>query len=389
MQQQTDERPHPPDWAALANGGDADAIAPLLLSAFSQPSFQIQSRAVGQTLQIFLLGDRLPDAEVAIDTIQQTLAELTLPWQLVQVEGYILGAIAPVWSQTFGVIGLQPTLPLSSVQTPQPVAVRPPLRSSPSRKTVSKISRGSTSRPSQSLSYETIGVLMLGFVLAIPLSALGFLRVLFHGWLILVHEIGHALTYWLFGYPAVPSVNLLYGGGITLAMGRLWLLAWLILGGLGYLIYRCRRSSNALSWLLTIAVVYALLAFSPWHTRLISYMGHGAETLALIGCLYFAIGGYFCKLGGERVIYAMLGWFTWFESLRFAWGLLFDTAARARYIGGIGGVLDNDFVKLADSFEVGLGAIATFFLLVSAVAPVIAILLYRYEARWQNALWRK
>lgn len=240
----------------------------------------------------------------------------------------------------------------------------------------------------QALPNEAIGVLMTGFLLAIPLSALGFLRVLFHGWLILVHELGHALTYWLFGYPAVPSINLLYGGGITLAMGRLWLLVWSILGGLGYLIYRCRRSSNSLSWLLAITVVYSLLAFSSWHIHLISYMGHGAETLALIGCLYCAIGGYFCKLGGERTIYAMLGWFTWFETIRFAWGLLFDATARANYIGGIGGVIDNDFVKLAASFDVGLGAIATFFLIASIIAPVIAGVLYRYEARWQNTLRR-
>ncbi|MEM8809960.1 MAG: hypothetical protein AAGF01_28415, partial [Cyanobacteria bacterium P01_G01_bin.38] len=290
MAAEPDSQQPQPDWNALAANGEADAIAPLLRAVFSQPSFQIQARAMGPTLQIFLLGDQLPEAAIATQQIQQALIQRSLPWQSATVEGYILGAILPTWTHQF------------DLQTPQ--ALAPPFQQKAHKagqKTSQKISRQAVSAPDearptraqrirpkvistlskgpQTLANETIGVLVTGFFLAIPLSVMGFLRMLFHGWLILVHELGHALTYWLFGYPAIPSVNLLYGGGITLAMGRLWLLVWMILGGLGYLMYRCRRSSNALSWILTMTVAYALLAFSPWHTRLISYMGHGAETL--------------------------------------------------------------------------------------------------------------
>ena len=208
------------------------------------------------------------------------------------------------------------------------------------------------------------------------------------GFVLMAHEVGHAVTYWLFGYPAVPSVNLLFGGGITLAMGRVWLLVWLMLGGLAYLGYRYRRSTNTLSWLLAITIVYSLCAFTPWHTRMISYMGHGAENLAIILCLYFAMGGYFCKLGGERAIYAMLGFFTWFVDMNFAWQISHNAAIRAQYVGGIGGMIDNDFVKLAGSLGVSLDAIATFFLITSLVTPIIAFLLYRYESYWQRALSR-
>ncbi|MEO1403479.1 MAG: hypothetical protein AAFV72_19835 [Cyanobacteria bacterium J06635_1] len=393
------QRPQP-DWDTLAANGEADAIAPLLRAAFSQPSFQIQVHAMGSTLRIFLLGDQLPEAAIATQRIQQTLVQRSLPWQSVTVEGYILGAILPTWTHQFALQTTQGlALPFhpqntdkAGQKTPQKTCRQavlitddePLTRTQRIRpKVISTLSKGP-----QTLPNETIGVLVTGFLLAIPLSVVGFLRMLFHGWLILVHELGHALTYWLFGYPAIPSVNLLYGGGITLAMGRLWLLVWMILGGFGYLIYRCRRSSNALSWILTMTLAYTLLAFFPWHTRLISYMGHGAETLAITGCLYLAIGGYWCKVGGERTLYAMLGWFTWFETIRFAWGLLFDATARANYIGGIGGVLDNDFVKLANSFDVELGTITTFFLIGTIVAPIVALFLYRYEAHWQNALWR-
>ncbi len=238
----------------------------------------------------------------------------------------------------------------------------------------------------RTLTNDGVGALITGLVIALPLVAIGLLRTLFYGFVIMVHELGHATTYWLFGYPAVPSVNLLFGGGITLAMGRLWLLVWLLVGGLAYFIYRYRHSSNALSWLLSITAGYSLIAFSPWHTRMIAYMGHGAENLAIVLCLYFAMGGYFCKLGGERAIYAMLGFFTWFVDLQFAWQIIHDVATRADYINGIGGMLDNDFVTLASSLGMGLDAIATFFLMTSLISPVIAFLLYRYERYWQRAL---
>lgn len=236
------------------------------------------------------------------------------------------------------------------------------------------------------LTGDAVGALVTGLVLAIPLTGIGLLRTLFYGFVIMVHELGHAAAYWLFGYPAVPSVNLLFGGGITLAMGRIWLLVWLILAGLGYLIYRYRSSSNALSWLLGATAVYGLFTFSSWHTLLISYAGHGAENLAIVLCLYFAMGGYFCKLGGERTIYAMLGFFTWFVDLQFAWQLMYDAAKRTSYINGIGGMLDNDFVTLADGLGMSLDAIATLFLLTSLISPVVAFLLYRYERYWQRAL---
>ena len=241
-------------------------------------------------------------------------------------------------------------------------------------------------RASRALTSDAVGAIITGLVLALPLVAIGLLRTLFYGFVIMVHELGHATTYWLFGYPAVPSVNLLFGGGITLAMGRIWLLVWLILAGLAYLICRYRHSSNALSWLLGLTVGYSLIAFSPWHTRMISYMGHGAENLAIVLCLYFAMGGYFCKLGGERAIYAMLGFFTWFVDLQFAWQIMHDAAVRANYVNGIGGMLDNDFVRLASSLGMELNAIATFFLFTSLISPVIAFVLYRYEQRWQQAL---
>jgi hypothetical protein len=84
----------------------------------------------------------------------------------------------------------------------------------------------------------------------------------------------------------------------------------------------------------------------------------------------------------------MLGFFTWFVDLQFAWQLTYDAAMRANYLNGIGGMLDNDFVTLASSLGMDLDAIATFFLITSLISPVIAFFLYRYEEYWQRALSR-
>ncbi|MCY7392444.1 MAG: hypothetical protein LH647_13460, partial [Leptolyngbyaceae cyanobacterium CAN_BIN12] len=49
--------------------------------------------------------------------------------------------------------------------------------------------------------------------------------------------------------------------------------------------------------------------------------------------------------------------------------------------GGIGGVLDNDFVILAtEYFQTDLAAIAQWFLVACLLAPVFAFLVLRYES---------
>jgi hypothetical protein len=404
-----DEQPGftPLNLIELATQGDAQAVGALLQTALNNPAWQLQALAGNRGLQVFLLGEQLPNQSEGTRLIQAAFSQWpSMPWPQVTIESYVIGATVPTWVSEFG---LQPSgnAPGSRPMPPDPLR-RPSLQSSrshpltvPPGGTLAPQARHfATTRPASSavikprppevrrLGSETMGALITGLVLAIPLMAIGLLRTLFQGFLVMVHELGHAATYWLFGYPAVPAVNLLYGGGITLSPGRVWFLVWVILAGLAYLSYRYRRSTNTLSWLIATTGLYSLCAFTDWHTRLMAYMGHGAETLAIILCLYFAMGGYFCKWGGERSIYAMLGFFTWFADIQFAWGLLYDATLQANYVNGIGGVIDNDFVVLAGSLGVRLGAIATFFLITSLLAPLVAILGFRYEPYWQRACLR-
>jgi hypothetical protein len=217
-------------------------------------------------------------------------------------------------------------------------------------------------------------------VLAIVLFSLGPLNLLFRGFLILVHEVGHAVTHWLFGRPAIPTVNLLFGGGVTLVLGQSALLIGLIYAGMAFLIYCLRSYPRLQGCLVAIAILYTLCLSGQMNTMLATFMGHGMELVAIFVCLYLAASGYFCRITGDRTIYAMLGFFTYFCDVQFSWRLIHDPDFRSWYEGGIGGMIDNDFVILANEYVgVDLSAIATGFLLACLVTPILVFLVLRYQ----------
>ncbi|HEY9617063.1 MAG TPA: hypothetical protein V6C64_09490 [Microcoleaceae cyanobacterium] len=235
---------------------------------------------------------------------------------------------------------------------------------------------------------QGLNALVVGFLLAIVLSNVGILRVLFYGFNVLVHELGHAVTDWLFGRPAIPTVNILYGGGVTLTGGQSPLVIGLVYAGIGYLFYRSRHYPRVLGVLTGFTILYTLCLLTSLNMILTIFMGKGMEGIAIVVCLYLAISGYYCRFVGDRAIYAMLGFYTFFSGLRFSWQLLHDVDYRANYEEGIGGgAIDNDFVILATQyFHVDLSVIANFFLLCCLLAPAIAFLLYRYERWWVNGI---
>ncbi len=236
----------------------------------------------------------------------------------------------------------------------------------------------------QPISTVGLGALGTGLLLAIALFSIGFLHLLFNGFLVMVHEVGHAITHWLFGRPAIPTVNILFGGGITLAMEQVALLVVAIYLGFAWLLYRVRRYPRVQGLLVVVILLYSYCLLTPTNQMLTTFMGHGMELVAIALCLYLATSGYFCRIKGDRTIYAMLGFFTLFHDIQFSWRLGHDADYRAWYEGGIGGMIDNDFVILADYFRVDLGTIAAWFLIACLIAPAIALILFRYEACWRR-----
>ncbi|MEB3226567.1 MAG: hypothetical protein VKJ86_12265, partial [Synechococcus sp.] len=77
------------------------------------------------------------------------------------------------------------------------------------------------------LAKGTANALISGSLLGLVLFFLPPTRFILNTFLTFVHEIGHAIAYWMFGYPAVPSFDFVFGGGITLALNRAPIIFWL------------------------------------------------------------------------------------------------------------------------------------------------------------------
>ncbi len=225
--------------------------------------------------------------------------------------------------------------------------------------------------------------LSIGLGLSIILILVNPLTVMFHGFGLLVHELGHTITHWLFGRPAIPTINFMFGGGLTLVFDHSPFVISLVYLAIAFLFYLCRFYPRLQGILVLFVGVYTWCLLTPTNVMLSTWMGHGMEAISIVVCLYLSGSGYFCRMIGDRTIYAMLGFFTLFSNIQFAWKLIYDVEFRDWYEDGKGGMLDNDLTILAnDYFHINLSVIAGFFLICCLLAPVFAFLLFRFEELW-------
>ncbi len=343
-----------------ANRGEIRAILALLKQAFADREITVKVSLQSNCLRILLESDRVPDAKAAIALIHEKLQHLRSDRiQSVQVFGRVTEVNQTSWAET---LNLAPTSTVA-VDLAQTQAVKPSPRSL-----------------TQPIDSKGLGALLTGFILAIFLTIISPLRVLFYGFLILVHEVGHAVTHWLFGRPAIPTVNLAYGGGVTLTFDQSKIVLCLIYLAIAFLVYYCRHYRFILVLLGIFTSVYSFCLANSTNLMLSTFMGHGMELVAIATCLYLSMSGYFCRFSGDRSIYSMLGFFTLFADVDFSWKLTHDLDYREMYEGGIGGVIDNDFVILArDYFNVNLSVVANDFLIGCLVIPLVIFLVFRYE----------
>jgi hypothetical protein len=291
------------------------------------------------------------------------------------------------WMESFlldGVAALPPNLvpePELPTKEAEPKPGKPSAISHPPQKRpLSSPTTPSASTPkavrttTKGIASKGIEALLIGLFLAIVLFHGGFLKVIFYGAVVLVHEVGHAVTHWAFGRPAIPTVNLYFGGGVTLTFGQVWLINVAIYIGIAYLLYRLRTYPKAQGILVLLTLIYTYCLFTPTNRMLSVFMGHGMELVAIALCLHLSATGKLCRIPGDRAIYAMLGFFIFFCDVEFCWKLLHDIDYRASYEDGIGGMMDNDFVILAnDYFRVDLSRIVNGFLLGCFLAVAVGL----------------
>jgi hypothetical protein len=218
-----------------------------------------------------------------------------------------------------------------------------------------------------------------------PLAALLCFAIWWFQWTLntfktLVHEMGHAMFGWLFGYPSFPAFDVLWGGGVTLHIDRHPVLLAVIFTGILALLYVYRANRTTLALLVGLLGIYALLAFTSLHSLIIVFMGHGTELLIAGIFLYRALSGRAVVHAVERPLYAVIGFFLVFSDLGFAYRLIGSASFREEYTCAKGGCIDMDFVRIAtEHLHVKLASVAGFFLVCCLIVPVVAFLAFRYE----------
>jgi hypothetical protein len=228
------------------------------------------------------------------------------------------------------------------------------------------------------------GAALTALVLALPWPrfALSYLTTL-------IHEFGHALVGWAFGYPSVPRFDFTYGGGVTTMQGRSTLILGIVYVLLGLAVVSYRRNRPTLIALAAGLGLFALCAHTDLHRVIILFMGHGMELVIAAVFLYRALSASAVVHALERPLYAMCGFFILASDLHFGWRLMTSPAARRAYGAAKGGGHWMDFDRIARHLHVGLPTIAFVFLACCLLAALIAFLIYRYQDRLFDLLARR
>jgi len=223
--------------------------------------------------------------------------------------------------------------------------------------------------------------IIIGSILAIIVFLIPFLSFIFRYFITLVHEFGHALTGWLFGYPSIPAFDFVYGGGITMHQCRTMEIVYFVY--FLFFVLFCIYRKNKLSLLVIscLVILYSIFAFTNLHKILNLFMGHGSELIFAGIFTYRAISGTAIINPLERPLYAFLGFFTILCDTQFAFRLITSTHHRAQYQSAKGGGHWMDFSRIAENYlHIDLTTVAAFFLVLCLATIPLCYLYYRYEA---------
>jgi hypothetical protein len=194
---------------------------------------------------------------------------------------------------------------------------------------------------------------------------------------VLVHELGHTLAGWLFGYPSIPAFDFTYGGGVTAHQQRSVLVLLCAYGGLAALVYAARQDRRTLGAALGLVVLFALLAHTRWHQALILAAGHGAELLVAMLFFYRALSGHAILNPLERPLYAALGFYLALHNVQLGWSLASSWYEREVYAQAKGGAHQMDFSRLAsEHLRISLAGVARLHVLASLAALPLVFLGY-------------
>ena len=228
----------------------------------------------------------------------------------------------------------------------------------------------------------------IGLGLSLVLVKLPFMGLLFHPLVTIVHELGHSVAGWIFGYPSIPAFDFSEGGGVTFhfredpdRLGN-----WIMFGIILVLLWRTRRHRPTTIGLLGFGAIYGYLAFTHWHEAIILAAGEGAVLIMASVFLNRAMTGTALLQADERPAYAMVGFILLFNEVSFFWRLANDASFRDFYDEGKS-YADNDLVRLMTEQRIhtSLPAMGNYGLGICVAMVILARLAYAYEGeitRW-------
>jgi hypothetical protein len=122
-------------------------------------------------------------------------------------------------------------------------------------------------------------------IIRIPATGLDYMAVFFH-------ELGHTVTHWAFGEPAIPTFDWDEGGGMTYGFDRSWLMQgaiWALMAS--GLLWLWKNGGRGLFFIAAgiVAFLFAASFSDTWREGLGAYMGHGGEILIACFCILRAL----------------------------------------------------------------------------------------------------
>jgi hypothetical protein len=195
----------------------------------------------------------------------------------------------------------------------------------------------------------------------------------------LVHEMGHAIFGWLFGYPSFPAFDVIWGGGVTIHTGRSTALWILIYVGFGALFWVYRKNRATLAVLAALVILHAVSALTSIHSVLMVFMGHGTELVIAGLFIYRSLSGRAVIHAAERPLYGVIGFFIVFSNISMAYKLLTNVYYREDYLSAKGGDLDMDFSVIAhDYLHSDMTSVVIVFFICCLLCLALSFLAFRY-----------
>ena len=224
--------------------------------------------------------------------------------------------------------------------------------------------------------------LAIGLGLAVVVMVVPFAGFVVRILMVVIHELGHTATAWLFASPALPSFDLTYGGGVSLILNRQPILVAVAYAVFASLLWRARSNPREQVGWLVILGLYSLALLTLLRSFLITAMGHGSELLFAGIFLFRALSGNQILRSEERPFYAAVACFILLTNARFALGLMSSADARADYGDAKGGGHTMDFDVIArDYLHCRVETVAFLFLTACILTPVLTFLWHRYARR--------